>query len=108
MNNSNQPQPCTVYGMIFNIDEKTTKTGKTYQLIRIGLYNGKNQNGEYNPSTVVSVKYFGNKKFELRQKASFSGMLAITTAIKEDKTYINADLTCFEPKEEASDVALPF
>jgi len=102
----NQPQPATLYGTVFKVYELVSKNEKPYKRINVGLYTGKNSDGTYKPSTFVTVMYWGNKDFILKQKYSFSGQMVIETVTKDDKVYHNATLTCFDNEVEISSTIL--
>lgn len=98
-------QPCTIYGTIMKVEHKETGTGKKYARYSLALYNGKNkQTQTYNPSTFVSIMYFGDElNLNVKDKGEFSGTLEIKLSEINNKTYINSTLMSFkgvaEPKE---------
>ena len=98
----NKQQPATLYGSVFKIEPMTSKAGKEYKRITLTLSNGKDQNKEWKKSTFVTVMYFGNVEFNLKDRATFAGNLEAVERTIGDKTYFNLSLMSFEATVEAA------
>lgn len=97
---NNYPAPATLHGTVFKCDTKLSKAGKQYKSISLSLYNGKNADKTYRPSTWVNVTYFGNKDFTIREKYTFSGHLELSTYMKDGVPVANASLLCFDDEPQ--------
>lgn len=80
-------QSFSVSGTISN---KSIKIFDKFFTFNLAIYNGKNQNGEYNKSTFMICKVFGGPTEIIKDKAKITILQAyFTTTHNNDKSYLN-------------------
>lgn len=100
--NTIKQQPAQLYGSIIKIENVTSKIGNSYKRITLAISNGKDPvTKEYKKSTFISVTYFGNTIFNVKDRATFAGNLEAVERTVGEKTYFNLSLMAYEAAVEA-------
>lgn len=106
--NTNIPDPAVLHGTAGkDAVERTTKNGKRQVEVSMALYNGKEQSGEYKPSTWIRVRAYGDAAeamAEIRKgdRVTACGQLAVETwTDREGQTRTDLVLTAFRCETEA-------